>query len=113
MAEMRVAAPLTSALDLSTRYFWRIVGRSVDLSVTDSWLDSPSNARGGIGDDWLNSYEAAGLVRAASSGDGLLDSMTTLDGPEFAAAKVDPQVRDFYERTASWGMEVWSQWNGV
>jgi hypothetical protein len=38
-------------------------------------------------------------------------TMSALGGPDFTAADVDPAVRDFYEHTASWRMEVWSQWN--
>jgi hypothetical protein len=37
--------------------------------------------------------------------------MSALDGPDFRSGDVDPAVRDFYEHTASWRMEVWSQWN--
>ncbi len=100
-----------SGLDLSTRLFWRIVGRPIDPAGADSWLSAPSNARGGIGDAWLDVLDASGLVRAASADDGLLDDMAMLDGPAFASADVDPRVRDFYEHTASWRMEVWSQWS--
>jgi hypothetical protein len=106
-------APLASGLDLSTRYFWRTVGRPIDLHGAHSWLEAPSNARGGIGDDWLDALDAAGHVRVSSPADGLLESMAALDGPEFDSAKVDSCVRDFYEHTASWRMEVWSQWSGV
>lgn len=104
---------LASRLDLSSRWFWRIVGRVVDPTGDESWLDSPSNARGRVGDNWLDAFEAAGRLRPASPEDGLLESMAMLDGPEFVSAQVDPLVRHFYEHTASWRMEVWSQWNAV
>jgi hypothetical protein len=107
-----VVKTFAGALDLSTRYFWRIVGRPIDVTGAQSWLNSPSNSRGGIGDQWLHALEAAGRVRPPCPDDGLLDTMTALDGPHFDSARVDPQVRQFYEHTASWRMEVWSQWSG-
>jgi hypothetical protein len=112
VAKTGMPATLASGLDLSTRYLWRTVGRAIDVTGAQSWLNSPSNARGGIGDEWLDSFEAAGHVRAPSLSDGLLDTMAALDGPDYEAAKVDPRVRGFYEHTASWRMEVWSQWSG-
>jgi hypothetical protein len=101
----------TRALDLSTRYFWRVVGRQIDISGEDRWLASPSNTVDARGDDWLAALDAQGRVRAPQVHDGLLADFSALDGQEFDSAKVDDRVRDFYERTASWQMEVWSQWN--
>ena len=34
-----------------------------------------------------------------------------LDGPGFDSARLRPEVRDFYEHTSAWRMEVWTQWN--
>jgi len=34
--------------------------------------------------------------------------MAVLDGPDFRAADLHPVVRDFYEHTGSWRMEVWT-----
>jgi hypothetical protein len=101
----------TRALDLSTRYFWRVVGRQIDINGDDRWLASPSNTAEARGDDWLDVLESAGRVRKPQVRDGLLAAFSALDGPQFTSAKVDDQVRDFYEQTASWQMEVWSQWN--
>jgi hypothetical protein len=103
----------TRALDLSTRYFWRIVGRQIDTTDEHRWLDSPTNAIDAHGDYWLDTLDDAGRVRAPSADDGLLAEFAALDGPQFSSARVDDNVRDFYERTASWQMEVWSQWNAL
>ncbi len=35
--------------------------------------------------------------------------MTILDGPGFDASRLDPRIRDFYEHTAAWHMEVWTR----
>ena len=105
--------PVTRLLDMSTRYFWRSVGRRIDVDGADSWLSSPTNAAGARGDDWLGVLAAEGRVRPPLADDGLLAAFSALDGPQFSSAKVDDRVRDFYERTASWRMEVWSQWNAL
>lgn len=104
---------LTSSLDLSTRYLWRTVGRRIDVAGEHHWLDSPHTARGEVGDDWLTSLEGTGRVRSPDAHDGLVESMADLDGPDFAASRLDARIRDFYEHTASWRMEVWSQWNAL
>jgi hypothetical protein len=36
-----------------------------------------------------------------------------LGGPHFAPDRVDPAIRDFYERTAHYSLDVWSQWSGL
>lgn len=36
--------------------------------------------------------------------------MALLDGPGFDAAKLRPEVRDFYEQTSRWRLQVWAQW---
>jgi hypothetical protein len=36
--------------------------------------------------------------------------METLDGSGFAAAGLSGPIRDFYEHTDRWRLEVWSQW---
>ena len=39
--------------------------------------------------------------------------MSALDGPGFDADRLHPDVRDFYEHTASWRMEVWTAWSPI
>ena len=52
-----------------------------------------------------------GVVLEREKGAGLLADMSQLDGPDFKAANLRPEVRDFYEHTSEWRMEVWTQWN--
>ncbi len=67
-----------------------------------------------IGDNWLVAAGVAhgGTVSEPASG-GLLADMSDLDGPDFQALDLRPEIRDFYEHTARWRMEVWTQWNPV
>jgi hypothetical protein len=108
-------------LDLGSRKFWRLVGKPVDLATRHSWLRAPMSRSSTVGDGWL-AAEAAhhggtvddGAAPADSSAGpapGLLPSMTILDGPGFDASRLDPRIRDFYEHTAAWHMEVWTGWS--
>jgi hypothetical protein len=36
-----------------------------------------------------------------------------LDGPGFRAADLRPEIREFYEHTSVWRMEVWTQWTAA
>lgn len=103
---------LMPRLDRVTRAFWRAVGRPVDLAGEHAWLDAPMHARPVIGDGWTADAAAAlgGWPVEGREDAGLLPAMADLDGPGFAAADLRPEVRDFYEHTAAWRMEVWTQW---
>jgi hypothetical protein len=104
---------LMPRLDLATRKFWRLTGRPVDLDGAEMWLDAPMHSGQTIGDEWLEAAARThrGTVREHSEGAGLLATMADLDGPGFRAADLRPEIRDFYEHTADWRMEVWTQWN--
>lgn len=102
-------------LDRATRMFWRVTGRPVTLAGAEEWLDAPMHDESHVGDAWLRAAarKFGGKVRDDVPGAGLLASMSQLDGPDFSAADLEPQIRRFYEHTANWRMEVWTQWNPV
>ena len=99
-------------VDRATRRFWRGVGRPVDLD-TVPWLQAPTHTAGPVGDGWLDATATAVGGRVVRDDDtaGLVPDLGALDGPRFAAADLHPLVRDFYEHTAAWRMEAWSQWS--
>ncbi len=86
----------------------RVLGRVVNRSSVP-WLCGP------IGGDYIGDrpYEEVAarenleLVRRSPTG-GLLPDMGMLDGPGFRAAQLRPEVRHFYEHTAAYRMDVWS-----
>lgn len=101
-----------STLDLATRKFWRLTGRSVDLDGSDAWLQAPLGTGSG-GNSWLRA-EAARRGGALLEGDpdaGLLPDLAVLAGPGFDPASVHPAIHDFYTDTSRWRMEVWSSWS--
>lgn len=102
-------------LDLGTRRFWRLTGRPVDLGGSESWLDAPMSRAARVADSWLEAEAArsGGSLDRDDPGAGLLQSMSLLDGPGFDAQRLRPEIRDFYERTAAWRMEVWTGWSPV
>jgi hypothetical protein len=103
------------AIDLGTRKFWRLVGRRVDLTGEHSWLRAPMSDGPQVRDGWLASEAAAygGEVRDGVPGAGLMRSLSELDGPGFSAADLRPEIRDFYEHTSDWRMEVWVAWSPI
>ncbi len=100
-------------LDLGSRKFWRLTGRRVDLDGREQWLDAPVSASPQVSTDWLEAEAArhGGLLADDDPAAGLLPSMAALDGPGFDVRRLRPEVRDFYERTATWQMEVWTGWS--
>lgn len=103
---------MTPLVDLGTRKFWRALGRPVDLSGEHEWLRAPTSASAVVRDGWLaaEAVRQGGWVDGGAPDAGLLASMAELDGPGFRAADLLPQVRDFYEHTARWHVEVWNAW---
>jgi len=89
------------------------MGRPVDLAGAERWLSAPMHHGATIGDAWLQAAAAAhgGTVLEQADGTGLLADMAQLDGAGFTAAELHPEIREFYERTSDWRMEVWTQWN--
>jgi hypothetical protein len=100
-------------LDLWSRKFWRFTGRPVDLGGGESWLDAPVSGSAKVADGWLDAEAArrGWLLDRHDSSAGLLPSMAMLDGLGFDSARLRPEIRDFYEHTAAWDMEVWTGWS--
>lgn len=104
-----------SRVDRATRLFWRYTGREVDLETSESWLAGLMNHDSTVADNWLHTAatDLRGTVRDNDPLGGLLPDMAMLDGPGFRAADLRPEVRDFYENTSAWRMEVWTEWNPI
>ena len=97
-------------LDLGSRKFWQLAGRQVDLDGRERWLDAPVSRSPRVSEEWLAAEAArhGGVLGGDEPDAGLLASMALLDGPGFESERLRPEVRDFYEHTAAWHVEVWS-----
>lgn len=103
---------MNQLLDLGSRKLWRAVGRAVDLDGAESWLAAPMSQTSRVADGWLEAEAVRhdGRLEHDNPAAGLLPTMTVLDGPGFDAGRLRPEIRDFYEHTASWQLEVWTGW---
>jgi hypothetical protein len=86
----------------------RVFGRVVRES-SSPWLVGPvgSDYIGDTPYDEVATRENLELVRRASSG-GLIPDANVLDAPGFRIADLRPEIRHFYEHTAAYRMDVWS-----
>jgi hypothetical protein len=101
-------------LNLATRWWWRLWGRPVDVRGPEAWLDGPMHRAGPVGVEWLRAAAEQSGTRLVEHPDaGLVASMADLDSDRFDHRFVDPLVRDFYEHTARWRLDVWTGWNPV
>jgi hypothetical protein len=74
------------------------------------WLSCPIGAKGRIGTEfYLQLAEKEGLQISKPADAGLLPSFDELRGPNFDPSLVRPEIRDFYEHTASFHLEAWSE----
>jgi hypothetical protein len=91
------------------RQWVRITGKRV--ARRDSpWLDCPMGPPRRIGPEfyqYLAERENLAIQRAPNAG--LLPSFDVLRGPHFDPDQVRQEVRDFYEHTACYRLEAWSE----
>ncbi|MDN5725978.1 MAG: hypothetical protein L0G99_08630 [Propionibacteriales bacterium] len=100
---------------------WSTAGRRVDLADEHRWLDAPTTTSATVGADWLVDAATAwdaGMTEEAATG--LVADMSIFERPAgstspddlgFSIATLQPAIRDFYEHTAAWRVEVWTQWS--
>jgi hypothetical protein len=107
----RSAPALGHPIDRLTQTWVRATGRRVQLD-SYAWLHGPIGGPESIGDGWIQreATRLGGHVPNDGELAGLLPSMSTLTGEGFDPILVRPEIVDFYEHTAAWRMELWSQW---
>src|SRR4051794_27038428 len=91
------------------RQWVRLTGRRLARREAP-WLDCPMGPPGRIGAAFYTSLAEREHLRIEPSADaGLLPSFDALRGQHFDPDKVRPEVRDFYEHTACYRLEAWSE----
>ncbi len=100
--------------DWVTQKWVQFTGRRVDLDV-DDWLDGPIGETTGIGSKYFEHLARAKRLELRSDHGvaGLIKEFSALDGENFQAERVDRSVRDFYEQTSNYDLDVWAEWSGV
>ena len=108
----QVEITLGRALEWAIQRWVVLGGRRIRADAAE-WLAGPIGS-GRIGAAFFGAYAAeAGLEAEPGTPEaGLLPDFALLDAPGFDPAKVDPAIRDFYERTSAYALDVWSQWSG-
>jgi hypothetical protein len=92
------------------RVYLRVFGRTVRKADVP-WLVGPIGGGGEIGSGpYQQVADRDGLTIDANATDaGLLPELDVLSGPDFDPMKTDPAVRHFYEHTAAYDLDVWSE----
>jgi hypothetical protein len=101
----RVGAAAAAAI----RLWVRLTGRRVPKTAAP-WLDCPMGPPGRIGAEFYDDLARREGLRLLPAPDaGLLPSFNALGGPGFDPASVHPAIRNFYEHTARYRLEAWSE----
>lgn len=100
--------------DWVTQKWVQLTGNKVSLD-THQWLSGPIAETTGIGTDY---FERLALkenleLRKGQYDAGLINNFSSLESDNFSVSKVDQNVRDFYERTSSYDLDVWAEWSSV
>lgn len=99
--------------DWITQRWVQATGRRVDFS-RELWLRGPVGRTLGIGENFAQELaEQHDLEVCTRANSGLIDKFAELKSNSFHPHRVDPRVADFYERTGSYEIDAWAQWNGV
>ncbi len=95
---------------MGIRLFLRLFGRTVRKADVP-WLVGPVGSKVASGESpYQLVAEREGLsIDEKASEAGLLPDFAILSGPDFEPARTDPAVRHFYEHTAMYDLDVWSE----
>jgi hypothetical protein len=99
--------------DWVTQQWVRTTGRRIRLD-DHPWLSGPAGNPRGIGKDFFPQYAEKHDLDIVQTGPrGLLLDFRSLTGDSTDPDTVAPVVRDFYERTSVYEIDVWSEWHGL
>ena len=97
--------------DWLTQVWVRTTGR---LAAPDeySWLHGPCGGTARIGESFIEKLAAEEnlVIGTDLPGAGIFDSLDEIFSPD--TGKLHPRIRDFYEHTSDYQLEVWSAWRG-
>ena len=96
--------------DIAAQTWMVATSRPVD-AVEVPWLVGPIAGNDVVGHGWVE-REAVSIGGRTSTGPdhGLLPDFGCLAAPSFDPSRVHPAIVDFYEHTAHWQLDLWSEW---
>lgn len=96
-------------LQICIEWLVRLTGRRIRKSEAP-WLDCVLGKPGVIGTGVYQRIAEEERLEISQPPDaGLIPSFESLRGPSFDPERVDPRIRHFYEHTALYKLEVWSE----
>ncbi len=99
--------------DWVTQQWVRLTGRRIRLA-DHCWLDGPRGNTRGIGKGFFAGYASQhGLEIVEDGTRGLMPDFRAVAGASLDPDMVAPVVRDFYEKTSAYELDVWSEWHGM
>ncbi len=101
-------------IDWFSQFYVKIFGKRVHPENFD-WLLGPIGDTDIINDQYIQKIakEENLEVRVNEPGAGLLEYMNILEFEESDLQKLNPAIRDFYEHTTNYKLELWTSWNGL
>ena len=98
--------------DWTTQQWVRTTGCRLTLA-DHPWLDGPIGGTRSIGASFFAEHATRRGYQNSDTGvPGLIPAFSQLD-PNSALANVAAPVRDFYEHTAAYDLDAWSEWHGL
>lgn len=89
---------------------WIAVTGKVCRYADYPWLKGPMGENAEIGDNYYSQYAAANNLQASNIPDGGLMNDFSVVLSETDKDKLNKRITAFYEHTAKYKLEVWSQW---
>jgi hypothetical protein len=109
MVLSRISEAIGVVTAAGIRQWVRLTGRRI-AKADAPWLACPMGPPGRIGAEFYDRLAEQQQLRIEPSPDaGLLPSFDALKGRGFDPAAVHPAIRDFYEHTAQYRLEAWSE----
>lgn len=106
---MNVSNILGVSVEKAINAWVRVFGHSLNPDEFP-WLKCPVGSPAAVGTQMYDDIAAQeGLEQRSSRHTGLLGSFDDLRSDGFDSAKVDRRIRDFYEHTAAYDLDAWSQ----
>jgi hypothetical protein len=100
--------------DEITQAWVKITGRKID-PIKHEWLIGPIGHKDVIKDNFISILaENEGLeIQRNTQQAGLLENIEDIGISGHDIARLNNQVKDFYENTSDYDFEVWSEWTGL